>query len=356
MSRAEEKLLTRILVIFIAGLLSAVAARYVHRLLDRVEQATNFGYTPNPAGVTEFLKELGEDSLFSNAAPDVLKEAAANKQDMFLYRFANKAHIQRYGKPWIVGKQGIGDCTSWGWAHAIFISQSIDWETGKLSDPPLMPATESVYGGGRVEARGRAEGGGGWSDGSYGGACARWVRDWGVIYREPVGSVDLTNYSASRAKSWGNWGNGGEGDKGRLDAIAKKHPAKHVALVRNFDEAAAAIQAGFAIPVCSMVGFSSTRDKDGFAPATTMWAHCMCLCAVRYQENGSPRDGILCLNSWGPNWNAGPKWPADQPDGSFWISRETVDRMLQGKDSFAVGSIDGFGWRDLNHGNWLHNE
>jgi hypothetical protein len=41
------------------------------------------------------------------------------------------------------------------------------------------------------------------------------------------------------------------------------------------------------------------------------------------------------------------------PEGSFWVSRSTVDRMLAGQDSFAVGSVQGFGWRDLHNGNWL---
>jgi hypothetical protein len=237
--------------------------------------------------------------------------------------------------------------------HGVWISQCVDWDTGRLAKPPAMPATESIYGGSRVEARNKPEGGGGWSDGSYGGAAARWVRDWGVVYRENVGGHDLAAYSSDRAKQWGNWGNGGQGDKGKLDGIAKKHPAKHVALVRGFNEAAAAIEAGFCIPVCSMQGFSSVRDANGFASPSGSWAHCMCFVAVRYQKNGSPADALLCLNSWGASWISGPKWPSDMPEGSFWVSRQTVDKMLAGQDSFAVGSIDGFGWRDLHHGNWL---
>ena len=81
----------------------------------------------------------------------------------FLYRPLYRAHQARYGKPFIVGSQGIGDCVSWGWAHGIWISQSVDWELGRLPEPPLAPATESLYGGSRVEARNKPEGGGGWS-------------------------------------------------------------------------------------------------------------------------------------------------------------------------------------------------
>jgi hypothetical protein len=314
----------------------------------------NFGYRPDPKGVEAFLAELPQP-LFRQAGAETVREAKGI--DTFLYRSAQKAHVARYGKPWVVERQGIGDCVSWGWAHGIFVAQAIDWETGRLAEPPSFPSTETIYGGSRVEARGRSGDGaspvGGWSDGSYGAAAARWVRDWGVIYREEVVGHDLRNYSPDRAKAWGAYGAGGQGDGGKVDTIAKKHPATYVALVTTWAEAAAAIEAGFPIPVASMQGFASKRDAHGYAAASGQWAHEMCFVSVRYAKNGSPSDALLCLNSWGPNWISGPKWPADMPDGSFWVARPIVERMLSAKDSFAVGSVAGFGWRDLHNGNWL---
>jgi hypothetical protein len=121
-------------------------------------------------------------------------------------------------------------------------------------------------------------------------------------------------------------------------------------MVKTFAEAAAAIEAGFPIPVCSLVGFESVRDQHAYAKASGQWAHCMAFVAVRYAKNGSPDDALLCLNSWGPRWISGPKWPADMPEGSFWVRRATVERMLANQpDSFAVGSVAGFGWRDLSN-------
>jgi hypothetical protein len=345
MSRGDERILTRVLTLVIAGLLTAVAARYVHRWLDTAEQ-TYFGYEPNPEGVQEFLAEL-DQPYFSDAGAEAIREAKG--VDTFLYRSLYRAYQDRYKKQWVVAKQGIGDCVSFGWCHAVQIAQSVDWESGRLQDSPLTPATESCYGGSRVEARNRPEGGGGWSDGSYGGAAARWCRDWGIVYRQKYGSLDLTTYSAERAKQWGNWGNGGQGDNGKLDKEAKRHPAKHVALVRTFEEAAAAIESGYPVAVCSMQGFTTGRDSQGFCAPSGSWAHCMCFCAVRYGD----RPGLLCLNSWGPNYVRGPKWPADQPEGSFWVDKTIAAAMLRGGDSFAVGSIHGFGFRDLHHGEWL---
>lgn len=332
--------------LIIVGLLLLFAAALSGNPSDDVD----YGYTPNPEGTARFLSEL-DQPFFSDAGSDAIQKAQG--KDTFLYRAAYAAHQALHGEPWVVGRQGIGDCVSWGWAHGVWIAQCVDWEDGRLAQPPPFVATESIYGGSRVEARGKDGSGrsavGGWSDGSYGGAAARWCRDWGVVYRElqPTG-VDLSKYSSERAKQWGAYGNGGQGDGGKLDEVAKLHPVKHVALVKSFDEAAAAIESGYPVAVCSMAGFNSTRDSEGFCRRTQTWAHCMCFIAVRYD-----RPGLLCLNSWGPTYVSGPKWPSDMPDGSFWVDKSVVDSMLRGGDSFAIGGVDGLGWRDLHHGEWL---
>lgn len=77
--------------------------------------------------------------------------------------------------------------------------------------------------------------------------------------------------------------------------------------------------------------------------------NCMCFVAVRYE----PRPGLLCLNSWGTSWISGPKYPDDQPDGSFWVDAETATRMLRGRDSFAVSGIEGFPYRNLDNADWV---
>ena len=262
------------------------------------EGSGRFGWRPDPAGVREFLAELPEPTFARAGAETVAK---AQGKDTFLYRAAFKAHLALYGRPWVVERQGIGDCVSWGWAHGIYVAQCVDWETGRLASPPPFPSTEAIYGGSRVEARGRSGDGaapvGGWSDGSYGAAAARWVRDWGVVYREPIGGHDLRTYSADRAKQWGAYGCGGRGDGGKLDGAAKRHPATHVAMVTTWAEAAAAIEAGFPVPVASMQGFANTRNAHGYAAPAGQWAHEMCFVAVRYKRNGSPSDALLCLNS-----------------------------------------------------------
>lgn len=306
----------------------------------------HFGYTPDPAGTQRFLRSLPKP-LLSQAGPDLIKQDRRDTP-VLLYRSLLKAYADSHGgAEWKVGAQGIGDCVSWGWAHGADVHLAVMWQLGSTSEWHDA-ATEAIYGGSRVEARGAKSGG--WGDGSYGGAAAKWVADFGILFRQPYPDLgfDLTTYSASRAKQWGNYGCGGSGDNGKADAVAKQHPIRHVALVRNFQEAAAAIASGYPVPVCSGQGFASRRDDQGFSRASGSWSHCMCFIGVRYD-----RKGLLCMNSWGPGWIGGPKWPQDQPDGSFWVEESTATRMLAGGDSFAVSGYEGFPWRDLRHGDWV---
>lgn len=314
-------------------------------------EALGLGYEPNPAGTREFLSEL-DQPMFRDAGEEVIKKARGI--DTFLYRPMYKAHLARYGKEWAPGNQGsVGSCVGWGFSQAAYCSLCVAWNEGEVPDPPLLTSATSCYSGSRVEARGKPEGTGGYRDGSYGGAAAKWLSQWGLIFRENVGGHDLTNYSVSRCKDWGHWGNGGEGDNGRLDAIAKRHPALHVALVTDFDAAAASIESGFPVAICSGVGFQRTRREGGWCDRQGSWSHCMYACSVRYKKNGSEDDGLLIVNSWG-SYVGGPKWPEDQPDGSFWATRDVVDEMLgRWRDSFAIGSVQGFPYRDLHHEEWL---
>lgn len=318
---------------------------------DAPKQGANsqFGYVPRPEKTAAFVATLPARSL-SGAAPGLFRDD--DKTQVLLYRPMLKAYQRKYGKPFVVGQQGIGDCVSWGYKHGCDITLAVDCELGAVPrEDWIEAATEAIYGGSRVEAHGGPPPNGGWGDGSYGGGASKFLHDFGVCFRKdyPEFGFDLTQYSSRRAKDWGNYGCGGQSDNGRFDAEAKKHPVRNVSLVVDFDEAAAAIKSGYPVPVCSGQGFSSSRDQAGFCRPSGGWSHCMCFIGVRYD-----RPGLLCLNSWGPSWVSGPKWPDDQPEGSFWVDADVATRMLRGRDSFALAGVGGFKWRDLKHGDWVH--
>lgn len=318
----------------------------------------NFGYVPNPEGVAQFIAELDQPN-FRQAGADAM--AKAKGVDTFLYRAMQKAHAARYGGEFVVGKQLNGSCVAWGAMHAVYCAEAVSWEIGELPDAPLLPATEPLYGGSRVEARRNNPEGydgsqpvGGWSDGSFGAAAARWLRDWGVIYRKPYeGIFDYTIYNATREKTEGAYGAGGQGDNYRVDRLAKKHPCKHVVKVSTWEELAAALESGYPCTVASSQGFSSVANR-GVAEASGTWHHQMMICGIVHKKNGNPADLACILNSWGPRWirYEGGKFPADLPDGAFWARREVVEQMIRG-DTWAIGGVAGFGYRDIHNGNWL---
>jgi hypothetical protein len=245
-----------------------------------------------------------------------------------------------------------------------YVGQCVDHVAGGLAECPLLVATEPIYGGSRTAGRMPPVVTAGYSDGSYGGAAARWVsgrcRDTtvgGILYRQKYGDVDLSAYSIDRSRAWGN-----SGVPKPLAVLANQHTATAVALCEDWDSLVSALESGMCVPVCSNVGFASgDRDADGFCRRASTWNHCLVAISVKYAKNSgkngeppmkNPRDGVLLMNSWG-SYVGGGKHPLDQPDGSFWITRADAEAILAQGDSFVIGSVNGFKYRDLDHAGWL---
>lgn len=316
------------------------------------QKPDDFGFRPDPQATARFLSELDKPT-FGQAGEEIIKEA--KRRDTFLWRYADRCHQLTYNKPFGPWRQGIGDCVSFGYAMSAYVAACCDYVNGEIPEAPLMPATEAIYGGARVEQRGVDFAG--YTDGATGSGAARWIRGLdngtgGIVFRENYGrGIDLTIYDKERAKVWGAFGCGGRGNEW-LDQQANKHTAT-VAQVKTYEEACAAIEAGAPIAICCNIGWSSSRDKDGYAARSGRWLHCQSAIAVRYAEGPGKRDGILIINSWGNKWNSGPKWPADQPDGSYWCDKKTFQAVLAQGESFAISGVNGFHWRDLDHRAWL---
>jgi hypothetical protein len=343
----------------LGGVLVAVAAWMATRALFHAERAitgnTNYGYTPDPAGTREFLSELDKPN-FRQAGADAV--AKAKGIDTFLYRAADKASRAVYGKPFAPWNQGqAGTCVGNAWAMGSWTGQSVSWAAGELPTPPKMVSVEAVYGGSRTFGRlPPVLSGAGYSDGSYGAAAARWVAGrckdptvGGILYREKYGNVDLSHYSIPLCREWGN-----SGVPLELARLAHEHTATAVALINDYDSLVASLESGFPVAICSNVGYAATnvRDSMGYLPRGGQWNHAMVAVACRHAAT-SGRDGVLILNSWGDKWVGGPKWPPDQPDGSFWITKADATSMIAQGDSFAIGSVGGFKYRDLHNGNWM---
>lgn len=289
------------------------------------------GWSPDERAVEDALKEL---SIPRICYAEGIKGTGAGKT-VLLYQYLNKL-VGRFN----VRLQTIGDCVSMGAACAVDVLRCVQHYVLSTGESWIAEcATEPIYAGSRVEIAGGALGGG---DGSNGIWAAKWVKQYGILLRQKYGNIDLTTYSGQKARQWG-MPRAGVPDE--LEPIAKLHPVKQYSQVRTWEEARDALANGYPITIASGAGFSSTRDKDGFARPSGSWAHQMALIAVK--DDGRP--GALINNSWGPNWIGGPKGEYDIPDGSFWCDANVLERnILSAGDSWAFSNFEGFPPQKLN--------
>lgn len=311
----------------------------------------NFGYIPDRAGTKRFVESLpirsfSETPAFQNR----------DRKDVNLW-----TPLLEVNPDWKRGAQGIGDCVSWGFELCCTMTLAIQAKLG-LSEWIAEAATESIYGGSRVEADGGRLGG--YSDGSYGGAAAKWLSNWGCVLRldyskeTGIAEHNLLVYSSDKAKAWGNFGCGGKEDAGRadgkLDNIAKKFPVK-LAPVRTTEEAAVAIENGYPIVVCSGVGYGRmARNADGVVSASGRWSHCMMFGGVRWRA-GKP--DFRQFQSWGKS-ASGPDPGIDSQavsDCSWWTDERDTQRQLDADDTFAISFVDGFPPQKLDWAETLAN-
>lgn len=303
------------------------------------------GYTPNKAETERYIKSLGKFASLRTGAPDLFTEALP--KEVLLWKAREEANRRTFGKEFVIGRQAIGDCVSWGTAQAVETVFAVDFITGKRTKW-LPVATEFIYSGRAVIGRGSM------SDGWYGSASAKWIHGeqrGGVVFREkytgPDGSVvDYTTYSGQRAKQYGYQGP----PKWVID-IAAKHKVPEVSLITSTGEAKAALANGYAMFVCSGVGFEpTTRDKNGVVRAGGQWSHCMACLGYYTLENGEAV--FVIFNSWGPNSTSGPAGPHGIPGGAFAIRERDFAQILSARDSFACSGPRGFERRDLDHETW----
>lgn len=298
-----------------------------------------FGYLPDPEGAESFVATLPHPTLAS--AGPTLK--AAN-EDVMLY-----PALLACMPTWRRGSQGnVGSCVGWGASLAVDVLAACDIHWRKEPESWGGRTIEaSLYGFSRVEARGQRSNNGG--DGSTGFHAAKAIRDFGALHYgvDYGGFVFQEKDKESRDRDWGR-----NGVPDKLEPFAKERRCSETTLATSFDQAAAAISNGYPVVPCSGVGFSMSRDSDGFCRAGGVWWHCMCFIGVRFGK----RPGLLCANSWGDSNTVGKHYPADMPDPvkncSFWVDADVCDRMLSGRDSYVYAGYSGFKPTQLPD-NWL---
>lgn len=81
-----------------------------------------------------------------------------------------------------------------------------------------------------------------------------------------------------------------------------------------------------------------TSDTHSYVCNGSVSHNCMMLIAF---DDTYSRPGCLCVNSWGPSWISGSK-RHEQPEGSFWMDADIVERIVRQGDSWAISGFNGF--------------
>lgn len=262
---------------------------------------------------------------FTQAAPSLVEEqklarGADTQKNILLYM----AWQETGGWPKYVAQQ-IGDCVSFGHAHANDLLQAVSFRLGDSISALRETDTEFIYG----EAR-KVGGMLGRRDGCYGSAAVKAMTQSGMVSRSMLGSNG--KYSGQRAKQWGLTGPPGDFEK-----LAANYKLGNAANVTTWDELVAALHAGSPVTICTGQGFTLTRDNQGFCSPQGTWGHCMFIAGVRFD-----RPGACVVQSWGPDMPSGPTG-LGQPPFSFWVDQSTIESILAEGDSWALSQTPDFG-------------
>jgi len=208
---------------------------------------------------------------------------------------------------------GVNNCVSHSNKNALLgtlvgevVAGQQDEVTGKLERIPDIPQLGISNGALSTEVSYWFRGSGG--DGWYCGAAANVsIKSAGAVVRKnyPEIGIDLTKYSASLAGKWGR--------SKPPENIAKElrnNLIRTAARASTFEGLRDNLGQGRFISSCGSEGFSKKRDKNGFSNRSGSWAHAMGYIATDDRPEiiklyGEPL--VLILNSWGSNWNSGPR-------------------------------------------------
>lgn len=276
----------------------------------------HFGWVPDEEAVAEVVSQLPIQSFGDTEANE-------------------STDIPDQVKPWLIvalppRQQGqVGSCVSHGTARPIEYCQIVEINKGEKELFKSL-SRETIYGGSRVEiGGGRFKG----QDGSTGAWGSSFVYKYGTLFEQPYPNYDLSTYSVSRCRQWGD-----SGVPNELEPAASQHKIGAITKINNAEEALRSLANGYFINVCSSQGFTTRRDSEGICRPSSVWHHSMSVIGVKKHKSG----WLFALeNSWGPESATGPL--ADLPSGAcFWIDYSIMDKMLRQGDSWSYSNYQGF--------------
>lgn len=256
-------------------------------------------------------------------------EGTGKGKKVLLYKYMEKVT----GKPIRPHYQQLGDCVGHSLGLGIDILNCVQIELNKRYKWKATISPEYIYAGSR-EMGGILD----YPEGSNGVYAAKFVKENGVLIRQMyLGLYDLRKYNPNLSREWSK-----KGVPSLLKPLSKLHPVKTTSKITSYEQACDSIANGYPIAICSSQGFCKKcgRDKQGFIHPVGIWMHSLLLAGI---DDKSGRKGGLLMNSWGSRWTkGGEQVQPGQPAGSFWVEKETLDKMLRWGDSYSLSNYHGY--------------
>lgn len=240
--------------------------------------------------------------------------------------------------------QQRGSCVSWGCRGACAYTIAHEILNGN-SGKPEIPAEGLRHGAfsNEVIYWFRGHGGDGWQCTS---AATVVTKTGGIVprgdYTEELG-VDLTTNSGAKEGKWGR--TPPPPDKAKF---IREHQITSATRLSGPQDVCDYLAAGKGVFFCSGLGWSKTRDENGYARQTGSWSHSQQFGGWDgrpeiVRKYGEPL--VLILNSWGWRWQSGGRKVLGTdmliPSGSYWAKSSLINRC----SPIAFSGING--WKPL---------
>jgi len=277
--------------------------------------------------VDEILSSMPKP-LFSQAADSTIAESGKGKMAL-PYKLVQEFD-PNFGQD---ENQLTSDCSSHAARNAATISLVCDIKARFEAEKyPGKLATETIYGARRHGGEGMAV--------IY---AMQYLQTKGIAFRKKYGPYDLSKYNPNLGINWGR-----TGTPKIITDETKSNTIQDFALITKTSELRDSIYNGYGVVNGSNLGFSAkNRDKNGIIRRKGVWNHATCFGSMDDTKQRSDQLLILYINSWGRDHISGPLW-FNQPGGSFWITEEDAQAILNQKQTYAVSNVNGFPARNID--------
>lgn len=262
------------------------------------------------------------------------------------------AAFNHWPKMWPCPGQTTGDCVSHAGKNSALVLIGVEvalgtpdevtgnfegWpEVSDVAEAQGVVACENIYG-----ARGH---------GGQGANCSTLqkyvISKGGIMLRQnyPELGVDFTKYNAAYGIKWGR-----SGVPSNINVEGAKHQIRAATNCETHEVCRDFVANGYPIWCCSGLGWSSSRDENGYSRRQGGWSHSWIVMGYDDREETKQKYGFplfLYNHDWG-RWNSGGRrilgTSIDIPEGSFWADA----RLLNSCDCMAMAGFNGFPARDL---------